>query len=110
MYICVYVYNAYTHMHTHGSTYIPHVTSHIPMCVYPTCASGVGPELDGVSCNMGLSSPHTLALLRRHVWHAWVTAFSLFVKPFEPNHCGPVAPEARAPVLGPLTGAGWMAR
>jgi hypothetical protein len=54
----------------------------------------------------------TFALLRRQVWHAWVTALSLFVSPFAPSQLEPDEAEGPddAPGLAPLPGAGWIGR
>jgi hypothetical protein len=51
-------------------------------------------------------------LLRRQVWHAWVSALSLFVSPLALSQLEPdEAEEAdNAAGLAPLPGAGWMGR
>lgn len=53
----------------------------------------------------------TFALFRRHVWHAWVTPLSLFVRPFALSQLelDPEEPEETLD-LAPPVGAGWMGR
>jgi hypothetical protein len=57
----------------------------------------------------------TFALLRRHVWHAWVTALRRFVSPVPLNQLGgerpPEADEGEIkPGPAALRGAGWRGR
>lgn len=68
----------------------------------------------GLPSKVGPRGAPTLALLARHVWHAWVTALRRFVSPFALNQLGgerPLAEEAEDDAgPAPLRGAGCRAR